>query len=226
MSAAFRCLRCLRSSADGCWLEDRVWLPNAEQSRRLRPDEPVVVFVRQDSEGNSYASMKLEGFLDEGSDGLHVNQGVELLFFAETDLGFKAVVDNRYLGVLYHSHVFGELRCQQVKGYIHRIRPDGKLDLMLQPVSVGGRDALSEQILEKLQQAGGELPVSDDSPPEEIYERFGVSKKKFKMALGQLFKQGRIELGSGAIRLAGREAAPPQQRNARAHPDDSDSSRR
>ena len=84
---------------------------------------------------------------------------------------------------------------------MQKVRNDGKLDLILDKPGYGKTLDLTGQILQKLQQQGGELPLSDKSPPEEIAAAFGVSKKVFKQAIGALFKQEKIEILPQSIRL-------------------------
>jgi predicted RNA-binding protein (virulence factor B family) len=56
-------------------------------------------------------------------------------------------------------------------------------------------------IKDELKSHGGFLPINDKSDPEAIYELFGVSKKKFKMAIGRLYKHRDITIESDGIRL-------------------------
>ncbi len=122
-------------------------------------------------------------------------QKVQLKILRETDLGFVASINNEHEGLLYHSEVFEKLESgQELPGYIKLVRPDGKIDLILQAFGNFGTDELSQQILQVLEEAGGFLPITDKTPPEEIYNQFGVSKKKFKMALGSLYKRRLIEI--------------------------------
>jgi predicted RNA-binding protein (virulence factor B family) len=103
--------------------------------------------------------------------------------------------------LLYANEVFQPLAIgQQVQGYIKAIRPDMKIDLMLQLPSAVAHDALSQQILAHLQANGGSSPFNDKSPPEDIYRVFQVSKAHFKRAIGQLYKQKQIVIEAGGIR--------------------------
>jgi predicted RNA-binding protein (virulence factor B family) len=47
----------------------------------------------------------------------------------------------------------------------------------------------------------GSLPFHDKTPSDEIYNKFGVSKKVFKQALGDLYKQDLISLHANGIEL-------------------------
>lgn len=138
---------------------------------------------------------------DQVPPGTYTNgQQVELLIKTMTDLGYKAIVDGKFWGVLYYNEVFQDLeKDQEMIGFIKSIRPDGKLDLML--YRTGHHDAkdIGEVIMTRLTEQGGFLPFSNTTPPEDIYSQFGVSKKKFKMAIGGLYKQRLITIKDDGI---------------------------
>ena len=129
-------------------------------------------------------------------------QAVDLVIKNRTDLGYKAIVNEKHWGVLYKDEVFQFLENnQKIKGYIKKQREDGKLDLTLYPTGIKARGDISEMILSQLKENQGFLPITDKTAPEVIYENFGVSKKKFKIALGGLYKKRLITISEDGIRL-------------------------
>lgn len=115
---------------------------------------------------------------------------VDLVILRETNLGFVAEVNGLHEGLLYHDEIFEDLELDQaLPGYIKKVRPDGNIDLMLQPFGNLGSGELEEQILEALKKRKGYIPVNAKSPAEDVYELFGVSRNKFKIALGSLYKK-------------------------------------
>lgn len=130
-------------------------------------------------------------------------QKVELEIVRETDLGFVARInDGKDEGLLYRNEIFEVLRRgQKLSGYIARVREDGLVDLLLQPLGNLGAKDLGAQILEELKRNNGSLNVNSDSPAEEIYDLFGVSKKKFKIALGGLYKKRLVIITDDGIKL-------------------------
>ncbi len=90
-----------------------------------------------------------------------------------------------------------------VKGYIKKIRDDGKIDLTLHQPGHEKLGGVADKVLEKLVNSGGFLPVHDKSSPETIYTLFGESKKSFKSAIGILYKHRRITIEADGIRLNG-----------------------
>lgn len=133
----------------------------------------------------------------------NVGQAVDLIIKAETDLGYKAIIDKKYWGVLYYNEVFQDLfKNQEVKGYIKKIREDGRVDLSLYPLGSRGSQDIGLVILQMLEDAGGFINITDKTPADEIYDLFGVSKKKYKMALGGLYKKRLITIKEDGIYLA------------------------
>ncbi len=118
------------------------------------------------------------------------------------DLGFVAIVDQRYQGIVYHSEVFKPLRKgDRCVGYVKNIRDDGKLDLSLQPQGFQATEAGVDQIVKYLTDHGGSMTITDASAPGEIYQTFGMSKKLFKKALGALLRKGMITMSHTKVTL-------------------------
>ena len=134
--------------------------------------------------------------------GFQEGQSVELVIADRTDLGYKAMIDNLQWGMLYKNEVFQSLRKgQHIKGFIKKLRDDGKIDLCLQKPGHEKVDEISEKIIDKLKAAGGFVSVTDKSPPEIIYGLFGVSKKTYKKAIGALYKKRLIIIENEGIKL-------------------------
>jgi predicted RNA-binding protein (virulence factor B family) len=127
-------------------------------------------------------------------------QEVQLIIKTMTDLGYKAIVDGSYWGVLFYNEVFQDLdKDQEIKAYIKQIRPDGKIDLTLHRTGHHDAEQIAEALLAALKDAGGFLPLGAKTEPEEIYRLFGVSKKKFKMAVSHLYKKRLISIEEEGI---------------------------
>lgn len=132
---------------------------------------------------------------------LQVKQAVDLEVLSESELGYKALVDQRYIGLVYHSEISRPLEPgQQLRGWVKGVRPDGKIDLSITLLDKESREALETAILDYLKTRGGTAPLSDKSPPELISRLFGCSKSAFKRALGRLKNRELIFIGSDAIR--------------------------
>lgn len=180
-----------------------LFVPFREQKMKMMKGHNYIVHVHLDPETyRIMASAKVEHFLSQDFPPYRTGDQVELLIWQKTDLGLKAIVDGRYGGLLYDTQMFRTLRTgDRVEGYISQVRPDGKLDLSLQCPGQRGVEDFSAQLLRHLQMNGGQTPLGDKSPAEEIYALFGVSKKVFKKAVGDLYRQRLIEISDTGIRL-------------------------
>lgn len=134
--------------------------------------------------------------------GFQEGQSVELVIGDRTELGYKAMINSSQWGLLYKNEVFQPLRKgQHIKGFIKKLREDGKIDLCLQKPGLEKVDEVSAKIIDKLKTAGGFVSITDKSPPEYIYGLFGVSKKTYKKAIGALYKKRLIIIEHNGIRL-------------------------
>lgn len=188
----------------GWGLEDDLFVPKSEQQDNMRQGKAYVVFVFLSEKNNRItASSKLDKFLNKQSPGYAVGEEVDLLIYAKTELGYSAVVSSSHVGMIYNNEVFQKLVIgQRQKGYIKKIRDDFKIDLRLQQIGYHGVGDVSQTILNTIKDCGGMVAVTDKSPPEDIYDLFGVSKKVFKKAIGALYKKKLIILDTDGIKLS------------------------
>jgi len=179
-------------------------MPYSEESRPLKIGDYCVVHAYLDKRTRRItATAKLDRYLDKAPVDYKVGQPVELLVAGETPMGFKAIINNRHWGLIHKNEVFKFLRSgMHEKGFIKEVRSDGKIALSLQPVGQALAEGLHEQIMQRLEAAGGVLPVCDKSDPALISQMFNVSKGNFKKAIGALFKQGRIVIHDDRIERA------------------------
>jgi hypothetical protein len=178
-------------------------LPIREQSRRVEPGEWVVAYIFVDLKTDRIvATTRLNRHLNVTPPDYAEGQPVELLVTGRTSLGYNAIVCGAHMGLLYHNELPGHLKIgQKLDGYIRVVRPDGKIDLTINPSGYTRVAPLKEQVLEALTSRGGALPLGDASSPEEIRAAFGVSKKAFKQAIGALYRERLISIEERGIRL-------------------------
>ncbi len=178
-------------------------VPFSEQQQRMRVGNFYPVYVFLDVMTQRIAASSRLGKFTAGQPPFVKGQPVNLVISDETDLGYKAIIDKRALGVLYHNETFQKLRQgQRIGGFIKNVRSDGKIDLVLEKPGHEKVATLSEKILAALQDGGGFLKVSDQTPAEQIHAMFGTSKKNFKKAVGALYKAKRISLEADGLALA------------------------
>jgi predicted RNA-binding protein (virulence factor B family) len=179
-----------------------LFLPYSDQTRDLRVGDYVVVRADIDKSDRIYASMRLDRFLEKLAPEFLAGTEVSAMIVSQTDLGYKAIVNSTHWGLFYLNEVFEKLTPgQKVKAYIKEIRADGKIDLSLHKTGHTAAEPIAELILEKIKAAGGFLNLTDKTDPARIYDLFGVSKKKYKIALGGLYKKRLILVRPDGIEL-------------------------
>ncbi len=180
-----------------------LFCPFREQKMRMVKGNSYIVHVHLDKESyRIMASAKVEHYLSEERPKYRNGKEVDILIWQKTDLGFKAIVDNKFGGLIYKDQIFKYVHTgDKMKAYIKTVRPDGKIDLMLQPMGQQQTKEFSEALFEYLKNNNGYCNLGDKSDAEEIYERFQVSKKTFKKAVGDLYKRKLITIAPQSIEL-------------------------
>ncbi len=176
-------------------------LPIREQANRVEVGQRVVVYISVDQQTDRIvASSRLNRHLNQTAANYRENQPVDILVVSPTTLGYNAIIEGAHLGLLYHNELPAPIEIgERFKGYVKTLRPDGKIDLSLNPAGYKRVNTLKDQILEKLTQAGGKMPYSDSSTPDQIWNAFACSKKAFKQAIGALFKERKIVITDSGI---------------------------
>ncbi len=184
-------------------LQKDLFVPFREQKMKMQKGKGYIVYVTLDKESyRIMATAKVDRYLSVDFPPYHHGDEVSALMWQKTELGFKVIVDNRYGALLYDDQVFRSLRTgDRTKAYVSQVRPDGKIDLMLQRVGQAAVEDFSDTLLNHLRLNGGATELCDSSPAEEIYSIFGVSKKVFKKAVGDLYKRHLISLSPDGLKL-------------------------
>jgi len=179
-----------------------LFIPYGNQSRKMAVDESYVVYMYLDEVSERLVgTTRLRSHLQKADEKIKMGQQVKCLVYALTPLGYKVIVDQKYDGLIYKNETDEPLSVGELKyGYIKPLREDGKIDISLQAVGHQHIEPNAQLILKKLSSADGRLPFTDKSSPEDIKKTFGISKKMFKKALGNLYKQRLILIEKDGIR--------------------------
>lgn len=205
----FACLRCIGVSRHGAFLNwglaKDIFCPLREQEYPMLEGEDYVVYVYLDQVSNRVVcSTKLRKFWTRDGSDFQVGQKVRILVADFTQDFITVIVDNKVKGSIFPDEwhetlTFGEVR----DAYVKKLRPgDNQLALSLRPQGYEAVLGERDRILRALKENGGSLPVSDKSSPDEIQKRFGLSKGAFKKLIGNLYREGVIELDADQIRLS------------------------
>jgi len=207
MPGEFAKLKCVAVTGVGAFLDwglpKDLLVPFGEQTTRMEPGKNHLVHVHVDEvSGRIIASARLSRHLDRTPHSYKPGEEVDLIIYAKTDLGYKAIVNGRHNGLLFAEGVFQALQAgEKTKGYVAGIRADGKIDLTLHAPGRAKVEDLEERIVAELGARGGFWGIGDHSSAAEIHDELGVSKRSFKQAVGALFKKRLILIEERGIRL-------------------------
>ena len=207
MVGDFACMKAVSVSKVGAFLDwglqKDLLVPFKEQRHRMNTGQSYVVYVYLDEDTDRVvASSKLNKYLNLVPAEYEEGDEVDLLIFEKNDLGYQAIINFSHTGMIYENEVFQSLQIgHKVKGFINKIRSDGKIDLALQKTGYENMGSSVDLVLNYLKENNGSMTITDKSQAELIYATFGISKKNFKKALGALYKKKIITIGEGVIKL-------------------------
>ena len=190
-----------------------LFVPFKQQRENMAIGKSFLVFIHLDTQTDRIvASAKIERFLDEDVSELSEGMQVDLLPYEYTDMGIKALINQRHLGVLYRDEVFKNIELgKPTIGFIKKIRSDQKIDLALTEQSYNRIEGSKSDLYKKLLATNGFLPFTDKSDPALITRTFGMSKKDFKKAVGGLLKEKKIILKEDGIHAISPESIDDSQ---------------
>jgi uncharacterized protein len=180
-----------------------LFVPRSKQISPMRLGGEYLVHLYIDAPtGRIAASQYIEHLLNNDELTVKEKEEVDLIIYRETELGWAVIINNKHLGLLYANEVFQPLQVgDKVRGFIKQIREDGKIDVAIGKVGYNKVEDEAGKILRLLEENNGYLPYHDKSEPEAIYHFFGMSKKVFKMTVGKLYKERKIELTKTGMKL-------------------------
>lgn len=179
-------------------------VPFKEQKEDMEEGRWYVVYMGLDQETNRlYASSKVSKYLQNQYLSVKEGDKVEILIYKKTDLGYSVIVNDEHSGLIFENDVFQELKVgDRLEAYVKHVREDNKLDITLRPA---GYDSFiseaSEEVYKRIEANGGRIDITDKSTPELISSEFKMSKKAFKKAVGDLYKQRKITISPEGMEL-------------------------
>ena len=203
----FAYCKCVSVTPAGAYLDWGVpkdlYAPPDEQTTPMVEGRRYVVAICLDKKGERLiASAHLAKHFDYDVSALAVDDAVELLVYAHSELGAHVVVDRCHRGLIHSNEVHGHLPVgSNQRGFVRVIRDDNRLDIVLTRRGVAGIKDAEAKILAALERAGGSLALHDGSTPQQIERALGLSKKAFKRGVGRLYKARRITMGDESIAL-------------------------
>jgi predicted RNA-binding protein (virulence factor B family) len=200
-------LTCVSTIGAGAFLDwglmKDLFVAKSQQLNTMHVGGKYLVKVYIDEQtGRVAATEKIDFQLSNETLTIQELEQVSLIAYRKSDLGFVMIINNTHIGLLHDSQVFQQINVgDKLEGFIKTIRPDNKIDVVLGKIGYLKVEGETEKIVRLLKENKNYLPYSDKSNPEDIYNFFGMSKKTFKMTIGALYKQRKIDFGKEGILL-------------------------
>lgn len=184
-------------------LEKDLFLPYKEMTYRVQTGDEVLVRLYIDKSSRLCASMKgLYELLSKDSPYVKGDMVSGRVYEFSDNFGTFVAVDDRYSAKIARWEDNSFLHIGDViEAKVTDVKPDGKLDLTLREKAYIQMDTDGEKVLKLLEAYSGVLPFTEKASPEVIKRETGLSKNAFKRAIGHLYKERRILLDGGKIRL-------------------------
>jgi len=178
-----------------------LFIPKSKMKNYMIPNgEYLVKIVMDEKTGRLAATEKLEAFLSNENLTVKEKDIVDLVVYRRTDIGYEVIINNRHKGIFHHNEIYRNIAIgDRFAGFIKNILPGNKIDVAAGRPGYNRVEDETEKIVRLLNENDGYLPYNDKSSPEDIYSFFGMSKKTFKMATGNLYKQHKISFTKTGI---------------------------
>jgi len=200
-------LRCVDVTPAGAFMDwglmKDLFVPKSRQLMGMRKGGEYLVKIYVDEQtGRVAATEKFDYSLSNEELTVKEMEIVHLTAYRRTDLGYVMIINHKHTGLLHFNEIYRSITVgDSFEGYIKKIYPEeNKIDVVLGRPGYQRVEAETDKILRLLQENNGYLPYHDKSDPEEIYQFFGMSKKTFKMSIGKLYKDKKIELTKTGIK--------------------------
>ena len=200
-------LKAVSVTPQGAFLDNGLmkdlFVPRSKQLTNMHPPGEYLVKIYIDERtGRMTATEKIESFLSNEKLTVKEMDQVNLTIYRRTDIGYVTIVNHLHTGVLHFNEIYRDINIgDSFSGYVKKIYPDNRMDVVIGKPGYQRVEDELQKLLRLLEENNGYLPYNDKSDPNDIYSFFGMSKKTFKMAVGNLYKQRKIELTKTGIKL-------------------------
>ncbi|MBE5868752.1 MAG: S1 RNA-binding domain-containing protein [Lachnospiraceae bacterium] len=182
-------------------LEKDLFLPFKQQTWSVTVGEEPLVALYIDKSGRLCATMKIYHFLNTDSPYQKEDRVEGQIYEISHNFGAFVVVDDRYSALIPQKELYGPVKAgDRISARVTNVREDGKLTLSIREKSYLQIGADAEKLLQLIDSYDGVLPFTEKASPEVIRRETQMSKNEFKRALGNLLKNGKIQIEEKVIR--------------------------
>lgn len=183
-------------------LEKDLFLPFKEQTKKVRQGDQILVALYVDKTDRLCATMNVYKQLSTDSPYKTGDEVSGIVYEDSDNYGLFVAVDNIYSAIIPKKEIVGNIEIgDRVRGRVTLVREDGKLNLSIRDKSYIQMYPDMDKIMSLLESYNGVLPFTEKASPEVIMRETGMSKSEFKRAIGHLYKERKIDLSDGKIRL-------------------------
>jgi len=195
----------INTTKDGAFVdigaERGVFMPFAGMRGNLKRGDKVWVKLYIDKSGRNAVSMEVEDELRRAAvpaTNAAVGDVVTGSLYNFNEEGAFLFTTERYIAFLHNSEfTIRPMVGEEITARVTYVRDDGRINVSMRPLKQSAMEIDAESILSLLYSRNGKMPYGDNTAPELIKERFGISKSAFKRALGNLIKTGYVEQREG-----------------------------
>lgn len=182
--------------------ERGIFLPYSEMHGHVEPGQMIWVKLYRDKTDRQAVTMRVEDDivkLAKPAKNIKVGELVTGTIYNILPEGFFILTRKRNIAFLHRSEVpqgrldFG----QEVNARVTYIREDGRINVSMRLQKEKALEIDATKILNFLMNRDGKMPYSDETQPEIIKMKFGLSKAAFKRALGHLMKEKKVKQENG-----------------------------
>ncbi|WP_077211155.1 S1 RNA-binding domain-containing protein [Bacillus dakarensis] len=156
----------------------------------------LYITLRVNRNNRIYVKLATDPIIDEKR--IHAtqkdfNKNIQGYIYRTAKVGSWIYTAEGFKGFIHESQRSVEPRLgEKVEGRIIDVKEDGTINVSLIPRSHEALGEDADRIYSYLQSRNGAMPYWDKSMPEDIEDRFQMSKGAFKRAVGRLMKEGLI----------------------------------
>lgn len=183
-------------------LDRDIFIPIKEQKFKLLKGKKYLLYGYLDKTGRMAATTYVDSYIKIG-EGYKVGDDAEAIAYGlGGEKTIRVAIDSKYQGIILGNEHFKDIYPgDKLNVRIKKIYEDGIIGVTSRKKRLDERDELKEKILRYLEDNNGSMPYNDKTSPEIIKEKFETSKNYFKMTLGSLMKEGKIEQNSEGTKL-------------------------
>lgn len=182
-------------------LEKDLFLPFKQQTAKVYPGDRPLVSLYIDKSNRLCATMNVYENLAVDSPYQKDDWVSGCVYETSPNFGAFVAVDDKYSGLIPHKELYGEIHIgETIQARVTSVKEDGRLNLSVREKAYLQIEKDAEHVLAVIDSFDGVLPFNDKASPEVIKREMQMSKNEFKRAVGNLLKNGKIEIKEKAIR--------------------------